>query len=107
MACSDFLFQPEEIFWVVFLHHAKAIRAAEVEDVMRILLKQREVVMQSGRQIFLDDLGILPSPLRIQVRVRHHKKSRLLSEVIFFLRRWRFCCALRRTMSRRLTKRVK
>src|SRR5262249_29386505 len=61
------LFEPRKVSRIVFLHHAVPIGAAEIEDVVRILFEQREVVTRGLGEVFADDLRILPSPLRIEM----------------------------------------
>src|ERR1051325_8713433 len=65
----------------VFLHHAITIRAAEVEDVVRILLEEREVVVHRLRQVFVDDARILPAPLRVEMRVTDDVERGLFAEI--------------------------
>src|SRR4029079_12178120 len=65
----------------VFLHHAITIRAAEVEDVMRILFEELEVIVHRLRKVFVDDARILPAPLRVEMRVSDDVKRRLFGEI--------------------------
>src|SRR5215813_5863980 len=58
-----------EIGGVVFHHHAIAVGAAEVENIMWVLLEQVEILMQSVRKILAYGFRIFPSPLCIQMRV--------------------------------------
>ena len=75
------LFQLPIIFRPVFFHQAITIRAAEIENVVRILFKQREVVVHGLGQIFAYDLRILPAPLRVQVRIANDVKGWLLRQI--------------------------
>src|SRR5215208_2070220 len=65
----------------VFLHHAITVRAAEVEDIIRILLKQREVVVHRLRDVVVDDAWILPTPLRVEMCVSNDVEGRLFGEI--------------------------
>ena len=53
----------------ILLHHAIAVCATEVEDVVRILFEERKVVVHRLRDVFVDDLRILPAPLRVEVGI--------------------------------------
>ena len=66
---------------IVFLHQAIAVGAAEIEDVMRVLFKQGEIIVKSVAKVFVDDLGVFPAPLRIQVSVADDVQSRLRGQV--------------------------
>jgi hypothetical protein len=65
----------------VFLHHAITIRAAEVEDVIRILVEQCEVIVQRLGNVLVDDARILPTPLRIEMRVSNDVECRFFRQV--------------------------
>src|ERR1700752_240617 len=84
---SDVLLHARVIGGPVFLHHAIAICAAEVEDVMRILLEEREIVVHRLRNVVVDDARILPTPLRVEVRVSNDVKRGLFTEVRLGLNR--------------------
>ncbi len=62
----------------ILLHHAVAVGAAEVEDIVRVLLKQIEVQAHGLQNVLIDGGWIFPAPLRIQVRVANHVQRRLL-----------------------------
>ena len=55
----------------VFFHQAIAVRAGKVENIVRILLEEREVIAHRLTEILLDGLRVLPPPLCIEVRVAH------------------------------------
>ena len=67
----------------VLLHKAVAVGTAEIEDVVRILVEQREVILHCLANVFVDDLGILPSPFCVEMRVSNDIEGRLLAEVSF------------------------
>ena len=69
---------------VVLLHQAVAVGAAEIENIVRILFEQFEVVLHRLAEVFVDHLGILPAPFRVQVRVSHHIEDRPLAQVGLF-----------------------
>ena len=77
------LFHLRKVGWEVFLHETVAIGAAEVEDVVRILFEQLEIILHSLADVFVDNLGIFPSPFRVQVGVPDDVQRRLLGEVRF------------------------
>src|SRR6185369_1943117 len=77
----DVLLHARVVSGPVFLHHSITIRAAEVEDVVRILLEEREVVVHRLRKIFVDDARILPAPLRVEMRVTDDVERRLAAEI--------------------------
>ena len=83
------LFQSFEIRRVVLLHQTITICAGEVENVVRIFFKQREVVAHRLGEIFLNDLRIFPAPFGVEVRVTDDVERRLFRKV----RAWcsRFC----------------
>ena len=80
---------------IVFLDQAIAVGAAEIEDVMRVLFKQGEIIVKSVAEEFVDDLGVFPAPLGIEVGVADDVQSRLRGQV------WRA------GLSRRLGRRVR
>ena len=73
--------QPGEVGGKIFLHEAITIGAAEVEDIMRIFIDESEIVFHRLANIFVDDLGILPSPFRIEVGIADHVKGWLLAQI--------------------------
>ena len=66
---------------VVLLHHAVAVGAAEVEDVVRVLLDQREVLAHRLREVLPDRRRVVPAPLGVEVRVADDVQRRVLREV--------------------------
>ena len=66
---------------IVFLHHAIAVGAAEIEDVMRVLFKKGEIVVHGLGKEFADDLGVFPAPLGIQVGIADDVQRRLIGQV--------------------------
>ena len=62
---------------VVLLDHPVAVRAAEVEDVVRVLLEQHEVVADGLRQVLADRRRVVPAPLGVEVRVGDDEQRRL------------------------------
>ena len=80
----DILLQPCEIGGKILLHETVPVGAAEVEDVMRILIEQGEIILHGLANIFADDLGILPSPLRIEVGIADHVKGWFLRQIRSF-----------------------
>src|SRR2546430_16898684 len=75
-AGSDVPLQTRETGWVILLHQAVAICSRKVEDVMRILFKEGEVVAHGLGQILADDLRILPSPLGVEMGVGDRSEER-------------------------------
>ena len=78
------LLQLGEIFRVILLHEPIAVRPAEIENVMGILLEQLEVLLHRLADVFVDDLGVFPSPLGVQMGIADDVESWLLGEVGFF-----------------------
>src|SRR5216684_8881863 len=66
---------------VVLAHHPVTVGAAEVEDVVWILLEESEVVVHRVRQKFGDGAWVLPPPLRIEMRVADDVERRMLRQV--------------------------
>jgi hypothetical protein len=85
-AFIDVLLQAREIGRVIFLHKAVTVGAAEIENVMRILIDERKIILHGLANIFADHLGILPSPFRIEVGVTDYVKGRLLAQIGFVSR---------------------
>src|SRR4029077_7809532 len=56
---------------------------AEIENIMRILVEQCEIIFHGLANVFVDDLGILPSPFRIEVGIADHVKSWLFGQIGF------------------------
>ncbi len=73
--------QLREIGGKILLHKPVAIGAAEIENVVGILIEKPEIILHRLAKVFVDDLGILPSPLRIEVGVTDHVESGLLAQV--------------------------
>ena len=63
---------------IVFLHEAVTVRSAEIENIMRILFEEGEIILHGLANVFVDDLGILPSPFGIEVGVTDHIERGLL-----------------------------
>ena len=61
-----------EIGREIFLHKPVAVGAAEIEDIVGIFFEELEIILHRFANIFVDDLGIFPAPLRIQVGVTDH-----------------------------------
>src|ERR1019366_7910036 len=80
-AFGDVLLHLGEIGRVVFLHHAVAIGAAEVEDVVRVLFEQVEIKQHRVLDVLADGGGVLPAPLGIEVSVADDIQGRLLGEI--------------------------
>src|SRR5271168_4249034 len=51
---------------------------------MRILVEQREVILHGLANVFADDLGIFPSPFRVEVGIADHVERRLLAQIGLF-----------------------
>src|SRR6202011_5800728 len=49
-----------EVCWIIFLHQTVSVGAAEIENVMRILIEKPEIIFHGLAKIFTDDLRILP-----------------------------------------------
>ena len=75
------LLHPLVVGRVVLLHHPVPVRAAEVEHVVRVLLEQREVVVQRPRQELADRLRVVPAPLRVEMGIADHVQRRRRREV--------------------------
>jgi hypothetical protein len=75
------LFQTGKIGRIVFLHQAIAVGAAEIEDVVGILFEEGEIIVEGVAKEFVDDLGVFPSPLGIEVRVADNVQGRLAGQV--------------------------
>src|ERR1035437_7149914 len=69
-AFGDVLLHLGEIGRVVFLHHAVAIGAAEVEDVVRVLFEQVEIKQHRVLDVLADGGGVLPAPSANTSRTR-------------------------------------
>ena len=80
-AGGDVLLQTREIGWVILLHQAIAICSRKVEDVMRVLFEEGEVVAHGLCQILADDLRVLPSPLGVEMGVSDYVQCGLLGEI--------------------------
>src|SRR3712207_1752830 len=75
---GDVTFQPRVVLGPVLLHHPVAVRAGEVEEVVRVLLEEREVVAQDRKSTRLNS-----SHANISYAVFCLKKKKS-SYVIFF-----------------------
>jgi len=75
------LLESGKIGGIVFLHQTIAVGAAEIEDVMRVFFKKGEIIVQGAAEEFVDDLGVLPAPLGIQVGVAHDVERGLFGQV--------------------------
>ena len=60
---------------------AISIGAGEIENVVRILFKEREIVAHGLGQVLLDHLRILPAPFSIQVCIAHDIQRRLFRKI--------------------------
>jgi hypothetical protein len=69
----------------VFLHETITASAAEIEDIVGILVEQLEVALHSLANVFVDDLGILPSPFRVEVGITDDVKGRSFAKVGFIV----------------------
>src|SRR5437868_15074279 len=77
----DVMLQGYVVGRIVLLHQAVPIGAAEIENVVRILLEEREIVPHRFREILPNNLRVLPPPLRVEMRVAHDVKRGLLREI--------------------------
>ena len=78
---GDVSFQSFKIRGVILLHQAITICTGEVENVMRVLFKKREVVAHRLGEIFGNDLRIFPTPFRVEVRVTHDIERRIFRQI--------------------------
>ena len=58
-----------EISRIILLHETVTVRSAKVEDVVRTLIEETEVILYRPAQIFVDDLRVLPVPRCVEKRV--------------------------------------
>src|SRR6185312_11945540 len=65
----------------ILLHQPVAVASCPVEDVVRIAIDEIEVHPHGLEQIFADALRHLPSPLRVEMRVRNNVQRRCLRDV--------------------------
>lgn len=55
----------------ILLDQPITVGAREAENVVGILLEQREVVVQCRREVLLDGVRVFSRPLRIEMRVKN------------------------------------
>ena len=60
--CGHTLSHHGIVFRVIFLHHAIAIGAAEVEDLVEIFFEDRKAIVHRSGNIFGDGLNVIPAP---------------------------------------------
>ncbi len=75
------MFKRCEIGGKIFLHHFITPGAAKVEDVIGILGKEFEIIVQGAGDEFPNDLRIAPTPLSVEVGITHHVEVLFLCEI--------------------------
>ena len=48
---------------------------------MRIFFEERKIVIHGLANVFIDDLGILPSPLSVEMRIADDVESAVFAEI--------------------------
>ena len=70
-----------KVIGMILLHQPVTVGAGPVEDVIGILLEQRDVVVDGFGDEFADDLRVGPAPLGVQMRVTDQINHPLLGQV--------------------------
>ena len=96
-ALFDVFFYFFKTFGVIFFHHTVADRARKIEFVLRIFFQQRNIVVDGALYVLFYRCGILPSPLRVQMRIGY-EINQLLSHNNPLYNRLQYCTIIIRAM---------
>ena len=69
------------ILRIILLHQLIPPRAGKVEDIIRILIKQRKILLHCVPHVIPDGIAISPAPLGVQVRVTDDIKILVMDEI--------------------------